>query len=721
MASLAELQDALANADRAGDAAAARELADAIVSMQKVEEAKPATVKAGETLKGIPRQVGLTARYGLEGPAQFAGMFTEPIRQLITDPALRAITGKQGSSPSLSTMATQAADFAHLPSPEGANERVVGDAARLMAGAIGAGSLGRLAQRAPGLLGDVGRFFAANPTQQVASAAGAGGAGGSVREAGGGPWEQAGAALLGGVGTPMALSAVMNAGRSVGSAAKRFADYVAPGAIQPQNVDQQISLVLQRSGVDWSQVPERVRQSMRAEVSKALDTGGELDPAAVNRLLAFARTGTTPTRGMLSQDPVALTREKNLAKTGANSTDLGLQRLPRLENQNTQRLLDVLDETGARNAPDEFATGQAAIRALRGNLDASRGRIDSLYSAARDTQGRSAGLDGSAFTQRATQLLDEGLLGGALPKSVEEHLNRIAKGEVPFTVAYAEQLKTTIGKLQRATNDGQARMALGMVRQALDDTPLMPAPQVNPGNLPAVPGTVPPSPSIAGEESIHAFNRARQANRAFMNRVEQTPALRAVMDGVEPDRFVRQFITGQGASVADVNQLRRAIGSDPQALEAVRGNIAAHLRSAATNATEDITKFSPASYNKALNALGDRKLSAFFSPEEIATLRDVGRAGTYMTAQPAGTAVNNSNSGALLIGKGLELLDTIAGRLPFGVNDTIQGTLRGMQQGRALSTPSSLLVPKQGMPLRQRLAPAGIYSGLLATQPIDKP
>jgi len=698
--------DLAAKLQRGGMAVPAEWLAAA-----SAPEPQPAAVQAGNALKGIPRQVGLTARYGLEGPAQFAGMFTEPIRQFITDPALRMLTGKQGSSPSLASMATRGADAIGLPSPQGANERVVGDAARLVAGGGAMGMAGRSAQALPGLASKVGQFFAAKPAQQLASAAGAGVAGGSVREAGGGPWEQAFASMLGGVGAGMGTN-------TISSLAANLKSRLTP-AMTAQQVEQQIELTLRSQGIDWSAVPERVRQGMRQEVTSALRTGGELNPDATRRLLDFQRVGATPTRGMLTQDPVQITREMNLAKTGANSTDLGLQRLPGLQNQNAQTLLNRLDEAGARNAPDSFATGQRVIGALGANVDRSRSRINDLYSAARDTQGRSAGLDGAAFSQRANRDLDDALLGGALPESVSTHLNRIAKGEVPFTVDYAEQLKTAIGKLQRASNDGQTRMALGVVRRALDDTPLQSAPKVNAGNLPAVPGTVPPSPASLGQDSIAAFNRARQANRAFMQRVEGTPALQAVVDGVEPDRFVQQFITGQGASVRDVQALRRAVASSPDALAAVRANLAAHLKSAATNGTEDVTKFSPAAYTRALNNIGDRKLSAFFEPPEIEQLRAVGRVGTLMNAQPAGAAVNNSNSGALMLGRGLEMLDRIAGKLPLGANTMIQGTLRGVQQGQALSTPGALRLPQEPMGLLQRAGVPAIYGGLLAAQPVN--
>jgi hypothetical protein len=666
----------------------------------------PAAVKAGGALKDIPRQLGLTGRYAVEGLAGVGDMLAAPIRLGLNAMGANIKPAAQALGASM--------DEAGVPQPQGANERVIGDAARLVAGAGGmAGGANALGAGVTGLTQRVLAQLAANPGTQGIAAATAGASGGSVREAGGGPGAQFAASLLGGLAGGAGAGVAQSAGNNLSARLRALVSG------QPaQQVEQQIELALRGTGMEWSQLPERLRQSMRAEVQQAMQTGGPLNPDAIRRLADFRSVpGATPTRGMLTQDPVQITREMNLAKTGANSTDLGLQRLPQIQNQNAQALLSALDGAGARNAPDAYATGQRVIGALQGRLDASRGRIDTLYQDARDTQGRSAPLDGAAFTSRASQLLDEGLLGGALPKSVEQHLNRIAQGEVPFTVDYAEQLKTAMGKLQRGTNDGQARMALGVVRQALEETPLRAAPQVNPGNLPAVPGTAPQSPATLGADSIAAFNRARTANRAFMNRVENTPALRAVMDGAEPDKFVQQYVTGGGASLNDVRQMARSMADRPEALEAVKSHIAAHLRGAATNGTEDVAKWSSAAYNRALNSIGERKLGVFFSPDEVRQLQAIGRVGTLMQAQPAGTAVNNSNSAAMLLGR---LTDRLTDRAPL-ISEFLQGTIRGRQQGAALNVPAALRGPSQQaqMPLLQRMgaAPMLYGTGLLGLPP----
>jgi len=717
MASLAELQDALVNADKAGDVDAARQLADAIVSMQSTQDAKPASVKAGSGLMQVPRQLGLTARYGIEGLANLAQILTEPIRYVtdaITPDRQQGlgdlVTGnKPIKSMPLGVMASRFADVIGLPKPEGADERVIGDATRLVAGAGGmAGVAGRVAPMLTGAGRQVAETFARTPAQQAIAAAGAGLAGGSVREAGGGPGAQFTAALAGGIASPLLANAASGLAQR-GANAVRAA--ITPQRVIDQQVDQQISLALRQAGIDWAGVSERVKQGMRADAQAAVTNGQPLDPASVARMLQFRMVpGTQPTRGMISQDPIQITREKNLAKVGANSLDVGLQRLPNLESSNTRALLQNLDEAGAAGAPDAFATGERVLGALRGNAAASRGRIDDLYAAARDTSGRSAALDPAAFSRQVSSLLDDANVGSFLPADIRNKVNAIASAQpgYEFNVNSAEQLKTSVAALQRGSTDGNVRRALGLVRQALDETPLQPATGYNPGNLPAVAGTVPPSPTVLGAESIAAFNRARAANRAFMERVENTPALAAALDDAQPDRFVQQYIIGQGATVRDLAAMRRAIGNDPQAMQAVRGNILGHLRGAATGQADDINKFRADSYNNALRSMGDRKLEVFFSPAEIDRLRAIGRVSNYMSAQPAGTAVNNSNSGALVAAKALEMIDAIAGKMPLGLDTMIQGTIRGVQQRQVLNSGNAL----------QQLAPRAARGNALVALPI---
>jgi hypothetical protein len=723
MATLQDLERALVNADAAGDVQSATALATEIRRM------RPASVSAGQEINSIPRQLGLTARYGIEGIANAAQLVTEPIRA-VTDlftPERRLstadlVTGKKAPPKSmpLGAVASQFADTLGLPKPEGANERVVGDAARLMAGAGGMGGAARLASAAPGAVGQAGQFLSSNMGQQVASAAGAGLAGGASREAGGSPLMQGAAALGGGVAAglaPGAAQSAVNAGRGF------------VNSFRPQQLDVQVQAAMQRAGVDWAQLPPRVQQTLRQDLADALNAGRELDPAAVRRLADFRLVGATPTRGMVSQDPVQITREMNLAKTGANSGDQGLQGLARVQNQNNATLIRNIDEAGALQG-DQFRAGAAAVGSINARDAQLERGVSSLYQQARDTSGRAADLDRAAFSRRVSELLDEAMVGGALPKDVENKINWIASNAkpqgmhgsipMPFNVDIAEQLKTQIAKLQRNTSDGSARHALGLVRQALDEAPLMQAPKVNPGNLPAVPGTVPPSPAALGQESINAFNQARGSARDRFQWRESARPIEAAVNGAQPDKFVQQFVLNGTLDDA------RAVAQNAPVQE-VKNAILAHLKDKALNgATSEVGKFSQSAYNKAVNAIGERKLSLFFSPEELAQIRAVGRVASYAQNQPVGSAVNNSNSGALLLGKGLDALAGFSNSLPVigpmvsqPITNGIQGLNLAIRTNQAQNVAPGLLMQQPRRPLAQGLllpgmAAGGTAAGLLA-------
>ncbi|WP_234263090.1 hypothetical protein [Hydrogenophaga sp. NFH-34] len=649
----------------------------------------------------LGRQAGLTARYGIEGIAQAAEIVTEPVR-FVTDHAARAM-GFSGGKP-LGEVASGFADTLGLPKPENATERVVGDINRFAAGGAGMAGAARgvaravapaaqqamgagAAQVARGPLQAAAEGMAANPGMQIAGAAGTGLGAGIAREEGGGTVAQIVAGLAGG----MSAAGLTQAARSVGQAAKRLVP------VRHRVVDQRIDEALKQAGVNWSEVPEQVRRLVREDAAQALKTGDDLNADALSRLVEFRRVGATPTRGTVSLDPVQITREQNLARMGANASDEGLHGLARVQNDNNRALIDNLNRLGADSADDAFAAGERAISGLQRGLDAQKANVDHLYSQARDSAGRSFPLDGHSFTTTASKLLDDNLLGGALPESVQSHLNRIAQGQVPFTVDYAQQLATAIGKLQRGTSDGQTRMALGLVRRALDDTPIMEMGQQGPAAGARMTGTTAPyagGPEL-GQQAVDAFNKARLANKMMMRRIERIPGLKAVYEGnATPDDFVQKHVISSAAKGQDVQALASLLRStDHQAHEAVRASIAQHLKQAAIGiASDEGGKFSASGFNRALFRLrAQRKLKAFFSPEEIEQLQAVGRVSHYTTAQPAGSAVNNSNSGTFLMGRGLDLLDRLSSKLPlFNIGTTVSGGIRSVQQRQAQNVGAAL-------------------------------
>jgi hypothetical protein len=701
MASIAEMQDALVNADRAGDVQAARALADAIYSAQQTQKAKPSSVKAGEQLTGIPRQLGLAARYGIEGLAGVAQIGTEPIRM-----GLQAL-GLPRMQP-LQQAASSALDAAGLPSPEGADERVIGDATRMMAGGGGlAGAAGKAATMLSGAPKAVASALGASPVMQGIAGAGAGAAGGSVREAGGGDLAQFGAALLGGVAAPLAAGGAMSAAGAVGNAARRF-------TMPQQQLDATLKLELGRVGVNWDDIGAAIKTQIREDAKAAIYKGQPLDAAALKRLADFRTIGATPQLGDITQDARTLTLQRNLSKQLANSKSaFGGADLPNVDNANARRVLSTLEESGGKSPLDEYATGQVLIGAAKSKDARLKAATDALYQQARDSSGRSVELDGFQFTKQATEALQKNL-APKLGAEVDNALNDIATGKTPLTVEYAEQLKTMLGRKAAAakSTQGDLSYAYGLIRQALDDAELKAAPKINPGNLPAVPGTVPPS--VAGDESIRAFNAARSSAKGRFQWQESAKFIEDALNDAAPDAFVKKHVIS--APAGELAKIKAEIGNNPEAMAAVKKQLISYILERG-RADSDVVKFTSAGMNDALKALGDRKLSLFFRPDEIAQIKSAVNVGRYMQSQPIGSAVNNSNTGALLLGRLSTMLDAAAPVPLVGpmVAQPLQGGLLQLQ-ARQMNNLSSGLVRAQPRPESPGLlGPALIYGGLLSS------
>ena len=659
-----------------------------------VEDSKPAgeqlnSILGDVSINNLGRQLGLTARYGLEGVATLPQILGGAMES----------AGVKGAG---SNFGKTISDYIGLPSPQTTQEKVVGEGAKLLAptgGFIKAGQM--LSKSASPVVSRVGDVLKANPLAQATSAIGAGSSGEYVKDTGGSDASQFVAALAGGLAAPSAMAAAKAAPRMAMNGAKSFVEAVAPGVVRPSttNVDIVIQNVLRDSGVNLSDIPNGILSGLRADVEQASKLGN-LSGDSVRRLVDYKLAGATPNRGNLTLNPVQLTQEKNLAKIGANSNDPKLQQMATRINENNSALIGRLNDLGAATSQDSIGAANQVIGAIGKNNEAAQGVINNLYSNARGTQGRSAMLDPAAFTQTANNMLDEALLGGKLPTDVRNLLNKTALGEMPLTVDVAEQFKTRMAALQRASNDPPERMALGQVRTALDNAPLIDG---------------------QGQQAIDAFNRARRANRNWMGVVDRTPALQAVRDGVEPDKFVSQYIIGNGktASVMSVAQLKNVVRNSPEALQAIRGQIVSHIKEKALNGSSDeIGNISQAGLNKAINAIGDRKLKLFFTNQEIAQIKALGRVASYEQVQPSGSAVNNSNTSGATIGTLLNRLSSmpVLNKIPMGqqvITQPLQNISAGIDANQAMNIPTSLVMPNVK---KQPMYPSLLIPSLLANQ-----
>ena len=614
----------------------------------------------------LPRQLGLTARAGIQGVADTAGTLAEPIRY-----AMNLGGFAPWRVPSGSEAGVALANMLGLPKPESRTEKIAGKTAEMMAGggglAAGARKIAAAIPEGFDAARNVVSTLGANPGMQTLSAGAAGAAGEYTKETGGNAPSQFLAALAAGVAAPVAASGVKNAVTAAGD----FVKNLRPGEITVR-VDNTIRGALPENA--FNELPQHVRASIRRDVEEALRAGPVSD-AAVRRLVDYRLTGATPTRAGLTQDPIDITRQQNLAKQGANSTDETAQLLARTENQNARILAGLVTDLGGG---DQFANMGRVTNAL-GSLDSARQRATSeLYGQARDSLGRAVPLDHVAFSRAANLALDEAMAGSSLPPAARQILNDITTEKIPLNVQTKEQMASALYRMGRGAGvDDQTRHALNIVRNALDNAPLT-------------------ETHGLGPDALAAFRAARDSHAARMGAQERVPALGAVANGEQPDRLFQRFILG--GSVRDVTSLRNELQNTPEALAAIRREMANYLRTQG-GLNAETGQFNQASFNKALDAIGNEKLRLFFTPEQVQQLRAVGRVASYEQAQPKGTAVNNSNTAGAVFG----LLERIANapvlnRIPFGraaIQEPLQNIVLGVGANKAANVPGSLLLPAQ--------------------------
>ncbi len=92
-----------------------------------------------------------------------------------------------------------------------------------------------------------------------------------------------------------------------------------------------------------------------------------------------------------------------------------------------------------------------------------------------------------------------------------------------------------------------------------------------------------------------------------------------------------------------------------------------------------------------------------------------------MQAQPAGSAVNNSNSGAMVVGKGLDLLTGISSKIPLlNIDQQIDAlTTTFYRNPQAMNATAGIFAkPEQGAGLLSSAGRGVVAGGLLSSTPL---
>jgi muramidase (phage lysozyme) len=456
-----------------------------------------------------------------------------------------------------------------------------------------------------------------------------------------------GGAVAGAVLTPVASRVADFLGNQAAGIAQRLRGRFTSQA----DVDGQILRAIQEAGPemgirDLSEIPENVLAGVRQQVQAAMRSGEVPDPAALVRRADFDTLSIPPTRGQVTRDPMQFATERNM-----RGIDLGGGRNPladRFSEQN-RLLVGEFDRMGAAQADTPFSAGNSLMNALREADAPARAAVDDAYNAARGMAGVNADIPAAPLAQRYGEVLSD-FGNDVLPGAVRQRLERIGLADgrqtAALTVGDAEDIIRVINRNYDPMNRVQAR--------ALDE--------LRAGVLASVDDLAAAGSQI-GPEAAQAFSAARGVAADRFGRIESSPALKAALDGADPEKFVQKYLLG--ATTEETRAMGRILANDEGAIQQARAQVAEYLRSAAfgPNATGD-TPMAVSRYMSALQKMGREKLSALFSPEEVARLEAVGRVGQYITTQPAGAAVNNSNTASATMNLLAEVSGPV-GQIPF--------------------------------------------------------
>ncbi|MDR3067724.1 MAG: glycoside hydrolase family 104 protein [Comamonas sp.] len=385
----------------------------------KAKTPAPAAPQERSTMDAIGRQVGLAGRYALEGTGQLADIFTTPVRDFITDPLVRLVSGPEktsmgdlvkGTRPaprqskSTSQIASSVADWMGLPKPEGELENVVGTATRAVAGAGGAaGAAGALATKAANATTQaVLNWMGSRPLAQLASAATGGASSEIARQNGAGIGGQMVAGVLGAM-APGAVSATRQAvqqatrgpvmpemHRQAVKDAIEAGYKLPPSQAKPSTVNRVLDGALDRAKLNAELTLSNQQASNNlARRAVGLPEGAELSRQSLANLRQQAGQSYETLRnlGPITPDKAFRTELRDIGKQYANTknsfpglvADNGVAKIVKGANVKTMDSSSAVDaiRTLRERAGDLFAAGnQTAGRAARKTATAIENQLE---------------------------------------------------------------------------------------------------------------------------------------------------------------------------------------------------------------------------------------------------------------------------------------------------------------------------------------------------------
>lgn len=397
------------------------------------------------------------------------------------------------------------------------------------------------------------------------------------------------------------------------------------------SIDDKLDDALKSQGIRLGDLSDEVANGLRQDAQKALRSGKNLNPEAVARKAVLDRLGIKGTQAQITGDAKLWQKEAELAKISGAGDQLREKFIS--DNSQIANLLDeAILKTGGR-ATDQYGAVKNATDALLDQQSQNRAYIGAAYNAARNAPGNDVVINGAGLANDVFTKLDDAALMSSLPPDVAKKVTQIGQNPELFTLKKSEELiKILNDHYKSSLQMGQptsATRALGIVRESIVDR-----------QREAMSGLL-----NSGNDAAQAYQFARQAHQFNAQQIEKMPLIQDALKGVEPDKlFSKHILNG------NVNELDQTVSTlrniNPQAVADIKQQVLQFISNKAVNQNG---QFSPAGMKRALESIGDRRLSTMFSPDELRHIKDIGRAGHYLVTQPPHSYVNNSNTSAALM------------------------------------------------------------------------
>lgn len=384
--------------------------------------------------------------------------------------------------------------------------------------------------------------------------------------------------------------------------------------------DQIVAKALAEVGQAANDLPPNAIAALRHQVTTALAKGERLDPAAMLRLQDFQSVGIPALQGQVTRDPMQFAQELNLRGVA----NVGEPIAARLMEQNTK--LQAAINAMRSGADDNYNAGTQLVKAMS-DADRKMGSVVSgMYQTARNSAGKDLDVPLTGLAQDYARVLSD--FGDNVPGAIRGKFAEL--GLDPATVGNQKKVFTIedADKLLKVINSNDPGPANLPMMRALSEL------------RSAVKGAVTSVDANGGP-----FAPAVKAAAERFALQDAIPALKdAGLGKISADDFVRRYIiNGKTDHVRGMAEVLRV--TDQEAYQQARAQMGAYLYQKAFGADVVGTKgFAAESFNKALRDLGAVKLGAFFAPDEVSRLRTLGRVGAYIHQEPAGAAVNRSNT-----------------------------------------------------------------------------